>query len=137
MKTKSMSRREQGEKTETTPQNIYCDGSGSRPDGKNAGFAWINQTTGSQNVERRDGLTNNEAEYLAVKAALESLKPGTSANLFSDSDVIVRQFQGRYKVREPRLQKLLAEIRDVIESRDLHVELNWVQRELNPAGRLL
>ena len=52
--------------------------------------------------------TNNEAEYLAFITALEYLREsrpeGVEFNL--DSELVVRQLNGRYKVKEPRLQAL-------------------------------
>ncbi len=52
--------------------------------------------------------TNNEAEYLALIAALEYLKDARAAeaDFRLDSELVVRQLRGEYKVREPRLQKL-------------------------------
>ncbi|MGE5180380.1 MAG: ribonuclease HI family protein [Bacteroidota bacterium] len=54
--------------------------------------------------------TNNEAEYLALIAALEYLKESrfTEADFVLDSELVVRQIQGRYRVKEPRLQQLHA-----------------------------
>ena len=52
--------------------------------------------------------TNNEAEYLAFLTALEYLREsrpeGVEFNL--DSELVVRQLNGQYKVKEPRLQAL-------------------------------
>lgn len=52
--------------------------------------------------------TNNEAEYLALIAALEYLKGARAreADFFLDSELVVRQLTGEYRVKEPRLQAL-------------------------------
>jgi ribonuclease HI len=52
--------------------------------------------------------TNNEAEYQALIAALEYVKDlrATEAEFLLDSELVVRQLQGRYRVKEPRLQTL-------------------------------
>jgi ribonuclease HI len=52
--------------------------------------------------------TNNEAEYLAVLAALRYLKEirAKAADFYLDSELVVNQLNGRYKVKEPRLQSL-------------------------------
>ena len=58
-------------------------------------------------VSRRLGrATNNEAEYQAAIAGLEAaLALGARAvDLRMDSELIVRQLQYRYRVRNPRLQ---------------------------------
>jgi ribonuclease HI len=56
--------------------------------------------------------TNNEAEYLAVIAALTHLREmrAKAADFRLDSELVVRQIQGRYKVKEPRLQSLHAQV---------------------------
>jgi ribonuclease HI len=52
--------------------------------------------------------TNNEAEYLALIAALEYLKDAraSEAEFLLDSELVVRQLNGQYKVKEPRLISL-------------------------------
>jgi len=52
--------------------------------------------------------TNNEAEYMALIAALQYLREvrAKAADFFLDSELVVRQLNGRYKVKEPRLQSL-------------------------------
>lgn len=57
--------------------------------------------------------TNNTAEYTALLKALDvahSLK-GRSLLIYSDSLLLVNQFNGRYKVKEERLQSFLKKIR--------------------------
>lgn len=56
--------------------------------------------------------TNNEAEYLALIAALQYLKDAgvSSADFRLDSELVVRQLNGKYKVKEPRLQSLHAQV---------------------------
>jgi len=52
--------------------------------------------------------TNNEAEYLALIAALQYIKNNRiqSADFMLDSELVVRQLRGEYRVKEPRLQTL-------------------------------
>ncbi len=52
--------------------------------------------------------TNNEAEYLALITALEYLKDvrPKEAEFRLDSELVVKQLSGQYKVKEPRLQAL-------------------------------
>ena len=56
--------------------------------------------------------TNNEAEYLALIAALQYLKDAgvSSADFRLDSELVVRQLNGEYKVKEPRLKSLHAQV---------------------------
>ena len=56
--------------------------------------------------------TNNEAEYLALIAALEYLKDARigEADFYLDSELIVKQLNGQYRVKEPRMQSLYARV---------------------------
>lgn len=86
--------------------------------------------------------SNNIAEYQALIALLERLheiddRSGQRrAYLVSgDSQLIIRQMTGRYRVREPHLLPLHQEARRLAEG--LSVEFRWVPREKNRAGALL
>jgi ribonuclease HI len=60
--------------------------------------------------------TNNVAEYKALLLALEEasrLKPA-AVKIRSDSELLVRQIEGRYRVKNPRLAVLHAQARDLI-----------------------
>ncbi len=64
-------------------------------------------------VSRRIGrATNNEAEYQAAIAGLEAaLALGAlTVRLRMDSELVVRQLEHKYKVRNPRLQPLFARL---------------------------
>jgi ribonuclease HI len=54
--------------------------------------------------------TNNVAEYRALLLALERAQAlgYTDVEVHSDSELLVRQVQGRYRVKHPALQKLYA-----------------------------
>jgi ribonuclease HI len=56
--------------------------------------------------------TNNEAEYLALIAALEYLKDARiqDADFYLDSELIVKQLKGVYRVKEPRMQSLYGRV---------------------------
>ena len=56
--------------------------------------------------------TNNVAEYKALILALsEALKLGAQElTVNMDSELIVRQMQGRYKIKEPQLKLLAADV---------------------------
>jgi ribonuclease HI len=60
--------------------------------------------------------TNNFAEYQGLIAALEyALKHGPKAlKLISDSELLVRQIKGIYKVKNPTLQDLHARAKELI-----------------------
>jgi ribonuclease HI len=116
---------------------IFCDGAGAGPDGRGSGFAWIREDTKQRHVERRNGLTNNEAEYLAIVSALKRLRAGTEAEVLTDSQLVVSQLRGEFRIRELRLEKLVDEVKTLIERKRLTVKFTWVRRSENKAGKLL
>ncbi len=62
--------------------------------------------------EYLDGATNNEAEYTALLKGLEvaeKLKLG-NIKIYADSELVVKQINGEYKVRNPRMQVLHAKV---------------------------
>ncbi len=76
--------------------------------------------------------TNNQAEYQGAIAALEAaLGLGArEVELRMDSELIVRQVAGRYKVRNPRLAPLYKRIL-ALRSRFQRVEVLHVPRQQN------
>ncbi len=89
--------------------------------------------------------TNNEAEYQALLQLLSLLsahwagidsqihqKTG-KVRVCSDSELVVHQVNGDWKVKEERLRTLRDEARDLID-RIGSVTLEWVPREQNLAG---
>jgi ribonuclease HI len=119
------------------PIVIFFDGAGCRPDGKGSGYAWLRPDTGQQHVERMDGLTNNQAEYRALVSALEQLSDGSKADMFCDSLLLESQFNGRFRIKDPDLAALLGTARELIQYKKLTINLQWIPRAKNLAGRLL
>jgi ribonuclease HI len=56
--------------------------------------------------------TNNEAEYRAILRALElaAARGAAEVAVFSDSELVVRQLTGVYRLREPRMKTLHAAV---------------------------
>lgn len=76
--------------------------------------------------------TNNYAEYSGLLAALTyALKHGFKAlKVFSDSELMVKQIRGQYKVKNPALQELHAKASRMIDDMEAF-EINHVLREKN------
>ena len=76
--------------------------------------------------------TNNVAEYSAVKRALERARElgAKEVEIVSDSKLLVEQLNLRYKVKNPTLQRLHAEVRAVARGFD-SVAYRHVRRERN------
>jgi len=82
--------------------------------------------------------TNNQAEYRALAAALECLDghdlSHASVNCFSDSELMVRQLNGQYRIKDAALKPLAAKIlafRDKFVKQGAAVSFNAVRREFN------
>ncbi len=61
-------------------------------------------------------LTNNQAEYLALRAALREayrLFGDAPLSCHMDSQLVVEQMNGHYKVKKPHLKPLFTEIRRI------------------------
>ena len=76
--------------------------------------------------------TNNEAEYHALIRALEeaSRLGAEEVELFSDSELLVKQIRGEYSVKEPRLRKLYARAAELI-SRFRKLDVLHIDRGAN------
>jgi ribonuclease HI len=120
-----------------TVKLFHIDGAGARPDGTGSGFAWVRIGTDKQHIKRVDGLTNNAAEYRALLAVLKYLAEDSRAKIYTDSQVVCQQFNNRWAVNDPKLIQLLARAREFIEFKSLDIEVNWIPREQNVAGKLL
>ena len=79
--------------------------------------------------------TNNKAEYLAVIEALEeALKLGaTSVDLKSDSELVVRQITGIYKVRKEELKLLFQKVKQLQNSLR-NFQVTHIKRNRNKAA---
>lgn len=96
---------------------IYVDG-GSRgnPGNSAAGFVFCNENKEmfKKYSEYIGEGTNNEAEYQAVILALKKFKSlfgkklaeNSDIEIKSDSELLVKQVNGKYKILEPKIQEL-------------------------------
>lgn len=76
--------------------------------------------------------TNNQAEYRAVIAAIEKLKEFEvdELNFFLDSELVVKQLNGQYKVKNEGLAPLFVKIHNARQSFK-KVTFSHVRREFN------
>ena len=76
--------------------------------------------------------TNNEAEYRALIAALEEAKGlgGREVEVRADSELVVMQVTGRYRVKAPNLKPLYAKVRELLASFERY-DVRHVPREEN------
>jgi ribonuclease HI/pterin-4a-carbinolamine dehydratase len=114
---------------------IYTDG-GSRgnPGPAASGYVLFN---GKDEIIESKGIylgiaTNNQAEYQALKYALEAAKKlkAKDLDIYMDSLLIVNQIKGVYKIKSPDLLPLHKAIKDLLETFD-SFSFTHVPRALN------
>jgi ribonuclease HI len=90
---------------------IYVDGASRGNPGRAGAGVWITNGEGKRISEVRRYLghkTNNEAEYWALLLGLREAKRrgGESVHIFTDSELIERQVNGLYRVKDLNLKAL-------------------------------
>lgn len=108
---------------------IHTDGSG-----KTGNYAYVIPEKNTVKIFQKKGLTNNEAEYMAVIMALRENKDN-NIQMQSDSQLVVNQLNRDYKIKEDRLRKLAEQVWELCEGRN--VVFIWIPREKNKAGKIL
>lgn len=113
---------------------IYTDGaSRNNPGEAGAGVLILRDREPVERVSRYLGVTtNNVAEYSAAIIGLEqALRLGASrVTLLADSELLVRQLNGQYKVKNEGLKPLFAQAKELI-ARIGRVEVQYIPREQN------
>lgn len=113
----------------------YIDG-GSRGNPGPAGYGVVIQDGAGNTLDTLSQFigkaTNNVAEYRALLAALEYVLDHhcTRLQVYCDSELIVRQMQGRYRVQSPDLKPLHAHARQLT-SRLEQFSIRHLPREQN------
>ena len=101
---------------------IYTDG-GSRGNPGKAGIGVVFCNEKEQVIKKYgeylgDNLTNNDAEYQAIIFALKKFKALfgkaiaeiSDVEIRADSELVVKQLNGKYKLLEPKIQQFFIEI---------------------------
>jgi len=97
----------------STPITIFIDG-GSRGNPGPSAFACVFEGLNKEYSEHLGKATNNEAEYAGLIFALKKAKTilgkdkikQITLEIKSDSELLVKQMQGKYKIKEPHIQQL-------------------------------
>lgn len=110
---------------------IYCDGSGDN--GRTSGYCVVRGPYTEHEVfDAR--YTNNEMEWAAMLRALAIATEGDT--IYSDSQLVVNQLHGKWRVKEPRLKPFAQEGKKLLKEKK-GVSVKWVPREENDAGRYI
>jgi ribonuclease HI len=119
----------------TTLLRIHTDGAARSNPGP-AAFAYVIDRDGVPPIEEcgcLGRLTNNQAEYTALVRALEhatKLGTGHRIKVFSDSELMVKQMRGEYRVKNEDLRELYAEAKKLA-AKFPSVTYEHVRREQN------
>jgi len=113
---------------------IHTDGAARGNPGP-AAWAVVLEKPGEPAIEQNGDLgetTNNVAEYTALVRALElaHAQGGKRVKIHCDSELMVRQMQGLYKVKNAGLLKLYNEASDLVKKFE-KVTFQHVRREQN------
>ncbi|MBI3984176.1 ribonuclease HI family protein [Candidatus Microgenomates bacterium] len=113
---------------------IYTDG-GSRGNPGPAAAGYVISDQNDQLLEE-GGLylgvtTNNQAEYRAVKLALEkaSKYQPEHIDLYLDSELVVKQLMGLYKIKNVELKPVIEDVKQLLGRYDYTIQ--HVRREYN------
>lgn len=113
--------------------NVFTDGASRGNPGKaGIGIAIYRDKELISQIHEYVGMrTNNEAEYLALIKALQKIKElnETNANIFSDSEFLVKQMKKEYKVKAEKIIPLNQTAVNLLTG--LEVKFHWVPREDN------
>ncbi|HET6640328.1 MAG TPA: reverse transcriptase-like protein [Nitrososphaeraceae archaeon] len=113
--------------------HIYVDGSGS----PYFRYGYFIDETGESHMEHYEGISNNEAEYLAIISALNNVvSKDSQIVLLSDSQLVVNQINHKFGINNEKLRRLAAQIW-VLEKKFDKFELHWIRRSENKAGKML
>jgi ribonuclease HI len=87
--------------------------------------------------------TNNHAEYHGVLLATEWLNKNykifqeDTVTFYLDSELVVRQLNGIYKVKDKNLNGIFLQIKDLLKSMDLKIFYKHIPREKNSIADFL
>lgn len=113
---------------------LYTDGaSRNNPGEAGAGVHILMNGKPAEGIARYLGVTtNNVAEYTAAIIGLEhAIHIGAKrVKLFADSELMVKQINGQYKVKNEGLRPLHAKVKELI-ARIGSVEVQYIRREMN------
>ena len=112
--------------------SVYVDGSG----GPNGGYGFFVKETGESFYEKRPGITNNQAEYLAIISALKRFTELDEMTIFSDSKNTVAQLNHEFAINNEKLRDLAREAWALI-GKFSNLTISWIPRKENIAGKML
>ena len=113
--------------------SVYVDGAG----GEKSGYGFFIKETGESFYENKSGLTNNQAEYHAIIAALKKFQDSTDKiTIFSDSKNTVNQLNHEFAINNEQL-RIFAQEAWLLIPKISKLKIKWIPRKENLAGKML
>jgi ribonuclease HI len=113
--------------------SIYVDGSG----GDESGYGYFIKETNESFYEKKPNITNNQAEYMAVLAALEKIgQTDDEITIYSDSKVMVSQLNHQFAINSEQLRELARQAWTLM-GKVPNLKIAWIPRAENLAGKML
>jgi ribonuclease HI len=118
---------------------IYIDGASRGNPGPASYGVCIRDEAGRDCLEVNDYIgeaTNSVAEYRALLRALEEARKlgGEELLIYTDSQLVARQFEGTYKIRHEGLRSIMTRIRD-LEKSFKSVSVKHIPRSSHPGNK--
>ena len=113
--------------------SVYVDGGG----GADSGFGYFVKETGESFYEKKPGITNNQAEYMAIISALKKFVDAEDeVIIYSDSKNTVSQLNHDFAINNEQLKELAREAWPLI-AKFSNLKITWIPRNQNLAGKML
>ncbi len=114
---------------------VFTDGASQGNPGLAAIGATIKDEQGKLITSISQGIgrtTNNQAEYRAIIAALEQAirLDANQVDMYSDSELVVRQIKGQYRVKKATLKPLYWKVKQ-LQGHFESFTINYIPREQN------
>lgn len=115
--------------------HVYVDGSG-KPKSQ---YGYYIEELNKARLFRKEEITNNQAEYLAVIEALKDpdVQRASDVVIYSDSKNTVMQLNHEYAINDSTLRELAIKCWDLLAKYDNKPKFAWIERKKNKAGKIL
>ena len=118
---------------------IYVDGASRGNPGPASYGVCIKKGTGEGYIEFSEYIgetTNSVAEYQALIRAMEEAKKmkADELDIFTDSQLVARQFEGVYKVKREALKEIMSRVRE-LENEFSRVTVKHIPRSSHPGNK--
>ena len=132
-------------KDEKRKELILNTDGGSRNNPGNAAIGFVISTSDGTILEKEKkyiGIaTNNEAEYQALLSGLQFVRNHysecTYLTIYSDSELMVKQLRGEYKIREPHLMKFADSIKALLKELSMYSLIHILRAKNKLADKLV